>query len=554
MGIIKKLLRLDSDQQEGTWITADAQLTSRILGYAGRTTDKIQLREAIVRRYGTRIRRVKDAETGIEYETYINGAFNARVEAGQVEAVSVGYGHKLASALATMFSSSSQNFDLVAPDGADTSEASKLLGEIRGGDQFIEALTQADIKAVWVGCIVVFMEFVDGKIRYRSVSPGKVNAMFESSIESNGKLRAVNYSDIEDATCVIIETGSIDDQTRTYTAIFGRSKRYPNGRYVSYQDDGDGTDVPDPNPNKPIFDWTDNGEIANPLSSYANEHPDITCPEYPVAILYSGLVECDKLFPVSDWLRDESIENDIAASKVRSASTENARGTRVLSKTEDSPKQPIPPSLYGEVTLEGGQKLEVLKTDSLAPKIAWDLLLEEMTSSAQGSSVPDYFVNSRDHTVEAASGVALKVRAAPLTGFRKRRTDMNAPSVKKMFEVERAFASLFADADADENVIRLLESCEQNWDPGEQDLPEDETQLIEAVLRLVESGLYDTIEAIRVVYALTTEKEAIEKYMQLKKRGKMYPPLNRDDNKDEADGATSNNDRQQGEPDDKEKE
>jgi hypothetical protein len=527
-----------AEDNAGQWVRVNSQATANILGYAGRTTDRSQIRDAIVRRYGTRLELVKDAATGISYSIVKKSGFEQRIDAGHIETVSIGFGHKVAAAIATMFSEETQNFELVAGENAETNTepASDLLDDMRGGGLFVESLVQADIDSIWVGCMPVFVEFGDDSLVYRPTDPGKIQVLFEASIESNGQTRSTNRLDIEDATCVVIETGMVDDYTHSYVAIFGRSSQYPQGRYVVFNSSGDGTDIPKPGSDD-TWDWLADGEVANPLSWYADAHPDEDIPEYPIAIIHSCLVTRDRLFPISTSLLTESLEADVAASHIRATSGDNARGTRVLTKSDEGGSQPIPKSLYGEVVLEAGQTLTQVDTDANAPKVAWDLLKEETIASGLGYSVPDFYTSSDDHTVEAASGAALIVRSRQLSKLRGRRIETNAPSVKKIFAIEKALISMMAPESVDESAIALLESCEQNWDPGKNDAIETETEKVAAVKELSAMGLYDTIEQLRIIYNLTSESEAIEKYQQLQERRKKYPPLDAEEKKAAAEQA-----------------
>lgn len=524
----------------GTWIQADSALTERVLGYSGRLTDRALIREAILLRYGTGIRLEKDA-TGIDYEVFVKTGFNKRLQAGHIETISIGLGHKIAMALATLFGEPTQNFDLVGPKGVDTSKAADLLEEIRNEEQRLARLVQSDNESIWVGCSPIFTEFVDRRLRYHVIDPGKIQALYDGAIYSNGQTRPTNRLDIEDSTCVVIETGSVDQDTKSFVAIFGRTSEsgdYPDGRYVSFMSGGDGREIPDPG-DENTFDWrTKSGDIANPLSLYANMHPELDLPEYPIITIHSGLIRRDCLFPVTDSLLQESLEADVAASHIRATSGDNAKGTLVFSKSEAGGTQPVPRNLRGEVVLEPGQKLESVNHDASAPKIAWDLLLEEMVSTSQGYTVPDFYISSEDHTVEAASGVALKVRSRQMMKFRNTRASINKPEIGKLFQIEKALIALMAEAD--ESTIRLIESCEQTWDPGQLDMPEDEEKKINTIDRLEDMGVYDTIEAIRIAYDLSNESEAIDKYEQLKERRKKYPPLNSLNDGDDEDD--NNND------------
>jgi len=526
---------------DGTWVQADSTLTAKVLGYAGRTTDRKQIRDTIVRRYGTTITREKDS-SGTDFQVFTKGGFDARMRAGHIETVSVGLGHKIAGAIATMFSEPTQNFDLLGAEGAegaDTTDAAELLADMRDGEQYIEALVQADTESVWTGCAPVFTEFVDGKLRYHVIDPGKIQVFFESVIESNGVNRPTNRMDIEDATTVVIETGVVDIKTKSYIAIFGRSTANPNGRYVSFLSSGDGREIPEYGDDN-SFDWVTGGERANPLSKYASMHPDLDLPEYPIIIIQGGVVRRDALMSATDSLLQEALEADVAASHIRATSGDNARGTLAFKKSDAGGTQPVPKNLRGEVILEFGQELDSINHDASAPKISWEILQEEMVSTGQGYTVPDYYTSSKDHTVEAASGKALKVRARQLAKLRDRRVAINTPEVEKEFEIEKAFISLMAEAD--ESTINLLESCTQTWDAGSQYMPEDDTEKVSLIEKLVDLGVYDTIEAIRLAYNLSDEEEAVVKYEQLAKRMKKYPPLYEaeGDGEGEGDGKNEN--------------
>lgn len=519
-----EIIRNLSEEDESTevWVEPDAISTSKILGYFGRINDRAQVRNAIVKRYGTGIKQTKD-KAGNILETYTKAGFEERMLAGHIEVVTVGLGHSITAALATLFTEPGQRFALISPSGEEISDVAEWFGDIREDSQFIEGLVSADEEAVQLGCSVLWVEFYEGALRYRTVDPGKVKVRFDGAVESNGAVRPVDYRDLEDATCVIIETGTIDAETKSYLAIFGRSYEYPNGRYVAYNSDSDGKDVPDVS-SETAYEWVNlRGQIANPLSQYANEHPDVDLPEYPLVMFYGGHVRRDRLFPLSLSLLEESIEADVSASHLRATSGDEARGSRVLTKSHENRTAPLPDHLYGEVSLEPGQTLDAVAGNANNSMIAWELLKEENIATAQGYSVPDYYVSSKDHTVEASSGVALKIRTGPLIKFRNTRAAINAPGVQKVFEIEKILISMFAEGDA--GMISQLEAAGQQWDPGEKDLPEELKDVVETAETLYSRGVYDDIEYLRVVYNLPSEAEAIAKYEALKARREKYPPL-----------------------------
>jgi len=532
------------------WIEPDALTTGKILGYFGRTTARAQIRQAVVRRYGTGIKKEK-GPNGTEFETYVRGEFATQVDQGQIEIVCLGFGHSITASL-SLFVNNNQKFSVIPKSGVpetglpdNVKKAAEYLDTLRQQSQFMSAMTRVSDQSVQLASSMVRLEFSEGKINYHVVDPGKVKVRFDGSILSDGNPRPVDTRRIDDATCVIIETGDSGEQRRTFLAIYGRSPQWPLGRYVTYESGGDGKDVPapvllddqfselatsaDPVTNtQRVQDWVnENGEIANPLSWYADQNPDLNPPEYPLAVFYGGQTSVDSLLPISTDLLDESIEFDVAASHLRSTAADAARGSLVISRGPQGTTAPLPRNLRGDVVLEMGLELKHEDHDAAASKTGWDLLSEQRVAVAMSYGVPNYRVSDEDHTVEGSSGTALAIRTAPLQDRMSDRADLNAPSVERVFEIEKALIVLHADVAP--AVESALKECSQVWDPGTIQLPQDEKQIAETIKALVDSGLYDTIEAIRVAYRLPSESDAIDMYEKLKARRKKYPPLNQEE-------------------------
>jgi hypothetical protein len=521
-------------ENRGTWVQPDPEVSARILGYASRTTSQSLIRGTIQNRYGTAVKTVKAGDTGITYEVVDNKAFATRMAAGHIEVVSVGLGHKIVGAHATLFSEESQNFDILVEGtsgddtdaesaGTDSEKASDLLDELRGGERFREALVRADAESNWLlGGSPILVEFNGKSLKYSVIDPGRMQVLFDESVETEDGSRPADLTDIEDATCVVIETGSLTDIVHSYLAIFARCEDYPQGRYVTFKSSGTGRSIPVPGSDR-TWDWEHEGKPANPLTVYGDLNPELDIPEYPITIIYSGMAKSEYLLPVSDSLLREALEADVAASHIRATSADNARGTHAFEKSEMGGTQSIPRSLRGDVVLEPGQKLTAVPMQQNAPQVAWDLLKEQMTSTGQGYSVPDFYMRSEDYTVDASSGAALKMRSKALNKAREIAAARNTPSIDRLFLIERSLILMFADISEQEKA--LIERCEQTWDPGDLEIPEDEAALDESIRRNLEIPLYDTIEAVRVKYRLGTEAEAIAKYKELVDRAKKYPPI-----------------------------
>ena len=177
-----------------------------------------------------------------------------------------------------------------------------------------------------------------------------------------------------------------------------------------------------------------------------------------------------------------------------------------------------------------GQKIVPISHSASDSVASWDLLKEQQVSTGLGYGVADYMVSSEDHTLDASTGIALQVKTRPLIKARQNRETLNAPSVQKIFEIERGYINMFAaEGTVDETALKLLNECTQHWSAGEIQLPRDEQVHTATIMSLLDRGIYDTIEAIRDKYQLATEDEAIKKYEQLKTRAAEYPPLKEED-------------------------
>jgi hypothetical protein len=292
-----------------------------------------------------------------------------------------------------------------------------------------------------------------------------------------------------------------------------------------------GKDIPAVN-SKDSWDFFDPDapkEAANPLVLYAWDHPDRDCPEFPVVIFRHGLIGGDNLFPQSGSLHSESVEADVAASHLRSTSQDAARGTLVLTRTHDARTSPVPRSLKGVCDLQPGQGLKHEGHDPGASLTGWQVLKGELALAGTGYGCPDFLTVPEDHTLDASSGTALKVKTIPLKKVREYRAEVNTGSVRDLFAIERSLLWIFGDNDpVSDGLIKVIDTCGQSWDPGEFELPENNKETGDLVLSLLDAGVIDTIEAIRRENKLSTDDEAIALYERMKARIEQYPPLKKE--------------------------
>jgi len=518
---IRRILVDDKGVNDEEWITADEAMVNDIVGYFDHITDITQVKTAIVQRYGTGIRQDKD-DAGNTFETYTHEEVAALVDAGMWEAVTIGYGDKVVSSLATLFSEKGSRFTLKKEtEDQDLKGLEDILERNRRQGGAKTALVKSDERAQQCASSLVFLEWRDDHILYRSLDPGRIQACFNSTIVDAGENRPTDKMDIEDATKIVIKTGETDQGIKSYIAIYGRCIDYPNGRYVVYQDSSDGRKVPAVGSDN-AYDHLIDGEVVNPMSLWAAQHPDESWPEYPLCILKNGSGE-DSLLPVSDSLYRQSLNYDVAASHTLSTSQNAAAGTLTITRDNQARAMPLPRSLYGAVDLPPGMTMERIAGDAGAGTAAYDVLKSEQVDSAAARGVPDYMVASEDHTLDASSGVALAVKTRPLRMMRQKLADLNKPAIRKMFKLETAFICLFGEEQDSDKA--LLQTISQEWETGSVALPENKKEKSERIIALKKDGIHDEIAAIQDWYDYDTIEEAIEEYERIKARKSKYPPL-----------------------------
>ncbi len=503
---------------------ANVEIIDDIVSYHNRQGDKETVRAAIKRRYGIGIKKVADGTEGT-VETYTRDGFAEQVDAGLIEAISSGFAPKIVNALATLFTERGQKYTLTHEATDDVESAESLLNDHRDYGGYNATMTAADKLSIQTGSAAVYLSFVRDHVRYQHFSPADITVFFGDFITEDDEIRIVDQTDLEDATAVRIRLSQVDASTWNYLLILGSSDIWPNGRHVTYQADESGGDLPAVGADNTI-DWMPEGsdEPANPLSYWANTNPtESDLPEYPIAIIKSGITASGDVMPTSTSLYDDSVEMDIAASHLLSTSQEAAAGTTVITREHTGRNHPLPTTLTGKLALDSGQAIEHLDLGSSASVDGMQVLKDLQIEIAAGYSVPDFMVASEDHMLEASSGISLQIKARPLKKAREERIELNVPTIGKIFQIETILMSLFLEGSDSE--LKQLAACSLDWDAGELKLPENKKEASERIIALMDKGILDTIEAIREYYQLTSDEDAIAFYEKMSDRKTDYPPL-----------------------------
>jgi len=499
--------------------------------YWGRIGDHAVIKNAIITRYGQWIREDKlgdpdDPENTSTVQTYVRGKFEKLVDAGAIEAIGSGWGHRVVSARSNLFSEPGNKFELVHPTIEDTVELEEYINEQRKDAGFMSKIQKLDRYSNSYGSSAMLIQGSSGKLSYQVFTPQRVIPFFGDTVIENDVPRFADKSNLEDAYCVVVMLSQEDYDQYNWLAIFARSEDWPDGRYVTFQSDNPENipGVDDPGGH----DYTEmTGGPCNPMSVYANQNPELQVPEYPIVVFDGGLADSDECLPLSSSLYRDALQIDVAASHTLSTSQEESRGVKAIERDERAKGYPLPLTLSGPVALYPGQSLNMVQGSGQVIVAAMDTLKQLQADLAAGYGVPDYMV-IRDQSLTSPSGVSIALRTKPLTQVRENRIDENTSEVSKIFKIESIYATLF-----DDSAPAQLEECEMIWTPGRMVLPKDRSVESTRIRDEIADGLIDVIEGLRQQYDLPSDDEAIELYDKMAVRREQYPALNAADKEED---------------------
>jgi hypothetical protein len=520
-----------TDLSVGTNVISAEQDDDEIIRYFNRNDDHGILKSALELAYSVGLSDIT-LDGGETIETYSGGReFREKLETGEIDALNLGWGHKIANAKATLFTEPGLKFSLALNDSdMDVTDAEKILKRHRKNGSFIANNVSANRVAVFRGCCLMMVSYLRGNLRYKKIYPGQVRVKWGEEIIENGRLRPVDILDIEDASAVLVRLGQVGINKFSYLGIIPSNPQVPNGRYVTFVDSITCQEIP-PIGEKGVIDYRiggEKGEPVNPLTYHANQHPERDLPEIPIAVMIGGTVDSEVLCPTFRTLYEQSLIFDKKTSHILAKAEEKAAGTLAVKRNHEAMGQPLPRRLTGTVSLQQGQEIEDIAHDASACDIAHKLKRADMIDTAASYSVPDFMVVSEDHTVDASSGRALDIKARPLKKDRKNLIDLNGPYVDRLFEIERATLE-FMDEEEDKGGLAILAECSQTWEAGPLVLPEDKSDVATRIISLGNAGVIDTIAQIQEYYQLPSDKEAIDLYDRMKERRDEFPPLNQEE-------------------------
>lgn len=481
------------------------------ISYFERTTDHEATRVGMKDRFAVGIDRIRgDGDNESGYYTYRRGAIGEAIDSGLIETLSSGVAGRIICSLANLFNSDTQSWSFLDENGKMSDDAETLINDHRYRGKFGPTLVMADKLSCAINGSFVFVGISGDHLKYHVVSPSSFNAIYHATINDGGTDRAVDYSEIEDATVIVLKLSdpiSVDPTKQQYLAIFGRSEVYPYGRHVVYRA-SKWDSIPDVGEDDSFDYLLDNGDVANPLSYLAATHPDESIPEYPIIKLDGGLTMIQgDIVTTSTSLYENCIEFDIAYSRLLKDSLNSARGRDIISNKLNLP---LPRSTEGMVSLLDGQDMKVDGRDASNSVNAMSVLESCIVNVSGGYNVPGYMVVSSPAALGEISGVALMIRTAPLIDFRNFRISLNEAEIDRLWEIEKNMLRVHMG-----DTAEYLSTIQQSWDPGKYIMPEDNKSKTERLAMAQDSGYIDYVAAVKSYHNLATDDQAksvIDKY------------------------------------------
>jgi hypothetical protein len=502
---------------------------------------KKQLRDLAKIRYGTTVESKRRDDGTIEYVVVSDGT-DAAIDANRYEAFPTDMCRRLVKSKASLFTSDNQVWSVTIPgDEAITEEtdeeiegetvgeqeptasevAQETWQEYREKGQATLKLIRADRLSVLMRVAGIYMTWRSDRIAYDVLAPYNMYFGFAELIDDNDQTRPTHPTEIEECTAFVVENiriqGNDDDvkytqerhatdrtknKQRTYTAWVGRTKNFPEGRLVTY-DAETPMDIPEPSDPEKRIKYED--PLGNPLTKWANEHPDNIRLEFPITLfLGTDAGEAEVLLPTEGLgLAETCVEVDLFVSRAMTAILDSAIGLQKnTTDHEVSQPNPYPNVTCGKWWGHRGQDVDFVSNGSEHALNALEFMNKLIQFKAENNDVPGYLVTP-DSTSAPESGIALAIRTMPMHDDRQERETQAQGAVQRMFEIEKRLIDIYADDDK-----KIPIDAELSWSAGQLELPESETERIANIKALEDNGYIDHVEGVRRANKLNTRTEA----------------------------------------------
>lgn len=433
-------------------------------------------------------------------------AVKMAIESGMQEIASLGTFKKIITETATLNRNTSFKFVNEATGEEDESVSDKIR-ELRDVAEFDLSLGRLDELSVGVGSSVMLVQVLGNNMYYSPMSVNNVfvgfsDHVYEGEIDTTGK-RVSNKYDLQEASVIVLQMDA-----EYFVAYFGRSIKYPQGRMVTYHAKA-WDNIPQVGGEDSTDYLTSEGQPANPLTVFQDEQGDYSTPEYPLVIWRGSTTGYNKfILPITDALYTESIEQDVACSRILTAALKSARGAWHFSR-EQGASSSLPANIdEGYGNLEPGQTVGLLHVPGQNIKEARETVERFGAYTSESNGVPSYKLNVN---VQVPSGAALLEMNKPSALEREKRYKLNQSAMSEIFSIEKALISIETGQDFGDGV-------EQVWIVHPERAVKTDKEVLEEAKLAKDAGIKDDAEIVKdIIDGVETREEAEEYLGQLKK-------------------------------------
>jgi hypothetical protein len=535
--VVRETLRKISVSRD----TVDRAAIDSAIKWFNRIGDYDSLRSFAIQRFATYL--TKTNITNPEGTNSVNWGFRtgmtsairaeaaAAIDAGHVEIINTGIGSKIIQSISTLFTEDDSYIRFVSPSQNDNvNEVESIMSEVwsAGGRQTI--LVQLDQMSCMVESAFVHVFFKGNELRWDVVSPSAVWIKFGSRLiyrDMNGEETSgwVDYSDIDDASAVIIRTeigkgvyDSSPDESQ-WQAYVGACKDWPDGRNVVYRARKPWP-IPDLGSAKIDYEHMPDGKPCNQLTwimHYGSEtERAMVLTEYPVVLWRGGLqVEAQCYPPTTTSLYQSCFEIEMAWSRLLGYALKGARGVDLFQMATGNIR--VPESLDVPVIGDGDtyQKTGWPASNSRDAANVVGIISEQM---AMGFNAPGYNIVGMLNGMQPASGIALVIQSEPTIRFRKHRYNINKAAMRRLWWIERAMLAYKYPKDM--NILTV--DMSQEWNAGTWKIPVTDLEDAQATTTKLDNGTWDLVDGVRHTHRLSTDSEAEQKIEEMRGRDPGY--------------------------------
>jgi len=463
---------------------------------------------AMIDRFAKVLVKETNADTGVTTTSLLSGSISvktdfatkAAIQAGQFEISRLKWFERVASATATLFSEPGLRYEY------DDDKTAQDIAEIRSEGGANLSAQRWDSMACAVQSSALYLRVNGGELRETEVRPTSLWIVFADMITDGDTDRPTNKMNIDEASVVVMALSG----SEKYSAWFGPSTEYPNGRHCTYESKK-WNDIPLPGVSKAAREYTIDGgykttgfgldQIANPLSLWAMKSKDPSVPVYPFTILY-GDPQSTGLMPTSTSMYETGLEFDLTGSMILGASGKGARGMRILTSVQGGGSDIPSNTDEGLVALGPGQDLKQAGWPASNAKSSWEVLSGIARQTAEVNHVPGNIALAQSYPQRTATEIIFNNEDR--LDFRRKRIDFNRHSVRRRWEIEKALVN----ATLGKPVIKP--DAVETWNPGKVEFAMDPAQKAAEWTARIELGEASIIDVIRDLRGFTSDNDTFQ--------------------------------------------